>query len=277
MDWKQYEFITKYIYQTLACYRINIEGYGKDCRIRGDSGVMHQIDVLTSETDDSGTFRTAIECKYLNKKVNKDVVMKLLAIINDTNIPRGIIVSKSGYTADAQQYAKHHNILIVQLREAGKENNVQRKELQIGDLHLNVRLNIRRPVVTNMIAMGLDDKEFELHEKDQYQIFIEAKTGKKSTLFDGIMVFKEYLQEQEPFVKIRKEYSYQQSLLHFQSKIHKIKSITYTGLLTVRDKNQNKVFSIVDRVWLVMEKIFEEQTFIISEGGIIVDTSTNEI
>lgn len=47
--------------------------------------------------------------------------MKLLGIINDTEIKRGIIVSKNGYTPDAQKYAKHHNILIVQLREAGRE------------------------------------------------------------------------------------------------------------------------------------------------------------
>lgn len=99
LDWRKYESVTKYIYETLGQeYQIHIEGYGKDCKITGKSGVKHQIDVLTSETDDTGTYWTAIECKYWDKKVTKDTVMKLLAIINDTEIKRGIIVSKSGYT-----------------------------------------------------------------------------------------------------------------------------------------------------------------------------------
>ncbi|WP_316635982.1 hypothetical protein [uncultured Flavobacterium sp.] len=84
------------------------------------------------------------------------------------------------------------------------------------------------------------------------------------------MIFKEYLNKQKPFETVIKLYEHQQSYLHLKNSVHKIKSITYTGLLTVQDKNQNKTFSIVDKVWLLMEKIFEEQTFIISEGGLIV-------
>ncbi|RDI11251.1 hypothetical protein DEU42_106185 [Flavobacterium sp. AG291] len=37
------------------------------------------------------------------------------------------------------------------------------------------------------------------------------------------------------------------------------------------------MFSNVDRVWFLMEKIFEQQTFILSEGGIIVDTTTKKV
>lgn len=271
LDWKKYEFITKYIYETLGqMYNINIEGYGKDCKIWGSSGVEHQVDVLTSETDSTGTFRTAIECKYWNKKVTKDTVMKLLAILDDTNIKRGIIVSRSGFTPDAQQYAKHKNILLVQLREAGKEDNERPKELCIDDLNLNVKLTRRHPEVTSIIAMDFDNNKITLDEKDQYHIFIENTNGKKSRLFDDIMEFKCHLHGQKPFATVTKTHAHQQSLLYFQNNIFKIKSITYTGLLTIHDQNQNKIFSIVDRVWLVMEKIFEQQTFMISESGLIV-------
>lgn len=271
LNWKSYEFITKYIYDTLGQqYNINIEGYGRDCKIKGQSGVQHQIDVLTSESDHSGRYRTAIECKYLNKKVNKDIVMKLLAIINDTDIKRGIIVSKSGYTPDAQQFAKHNKILIVQLREAGKEEKEPPKQMHFFDLILNIKININSPVVTDITATDIDDKIIKLDEKDQYQIFIDKPNGRKSRLFDEIMVFKEYLNNQKPFKTITKLYEYQNSILRLQNSNQNIKSITYTGLLTVQDKNQKKTFSIVDKVWLIMEKIFEEQSFIISEGGLIV-------
>ncbi|MFP9117702.1 restriction endonuclease [Flavobacterium sp. RNTU_13] len=274
LDWKQYEFITKYIYETLGQgYNINIEGYGNDCKIMGYSGVPHQVDVLTSETDQTGTFRTAIECKYWDRKVNKDIVMKLLAIINDTDIQRGIIVSKSGYTPDAQQFAKHHNILIVQLREAGKEYPEQQRELHLFDLGINIGITRRRPIVTNIVAKDIENKSITLHKEDQYYIFLKHANGKITNLFDEIMVFNRYLQEQEPSVSVTKEYSHNQCLLYFPASVHQIKSITYTGFLTVQATKERKEFSIVDRVWLLMEKIFEQQTFVVSESGIIVDTT----
>jgi len=271
LDWVKYEFITKYIYETLGQeYNINVEGYGKDCKIMGNSGVEHQVDVLTSETGHNGTFRTAIECKYWNKKVNKDTVMKLSAILDDTDIRRGIIVSRSGFTPDAQQYTKYKNILIVRLREAGIKDKDLQKELQIGDLEINYKIILKRPEVTNITAVDCENNKITLHEKDQYQVLIENTAGKKSRLFDEIMVFKEYLHGQKPFVTVMRTYDYPHSVLHLQSNKQQIESIIYTGLLTVRDNNQTRTFSIVDKVWLIMEKIFEQQTFIISESGLIV-------
>ncbi|WP_185205015.1 restriction endonuclease [Chryseobacterium sp. C3] len=99
LDWKIYESLTKYIYDTLKKeYHIPVEGYGQNCKIKGNSGVMHQIDVLTAEFDGCQTYKTAIECKYWKKKVTKDTVMKLLSIINDTDIQRGIIVKEWIYS-----------------------------------------------------------------------------------------------------------------------------------------------------------------------------------
>jgi hypothetical protein len=277
LDWKQYEFITKYIYETLGSCNTTIEGWGNDCKVRGESGVTHQIDVLTSETDDMGTYRTAIECKYLNTKVTKDTVMKLSETINDAGIQRGIIVSKSGFTPDAQQFAKHRNILIVQLKEAGKQYSENQKPLHLFDLGINIGITRRRPVVTNIIATDTDGNQITLDEKDQYYIFVKHASGKITNLFDEIMVFKNYLNEQDPTITVSKEYSHQHALLYFPTNVHKLKSITYTGSLTVKDTTEKKVFSIVDRVWLLMEKIFEQQTFVVSEGGIIVDTSNKNV
>ncbi|MBZ4033887.1 restriction endonuclease [Flavobacterium sp. 17A] len=277
LDWQTYELITKYIYETLGQqYNINIEGYGRNCKIIGHSGVQHQIDVLTSETDQSGRYRTAIECKYLNKKVNKDIVMKLLAIINDTDVKRGIIVSKSGYTPDAYQFAKHNKILIVQLREAKKETKGPPKQMHFFDIVLNIKINIKRPEVTEIIALDIDDKIINLDEKNQYHIYVNKPNGRKTTLFDEIMIFKEYLNKQRPFKTVTKTYEFQDSILRLQNSTQKIKRITFTGLLNVQDKNQNTTFSIVDKVWLIMEKLFEEQIFIISQSGIIVQNLDNK-
>ena len=55
--------------------------YGRNCKIKGRSGVYHQIDVLTEQLGGEQYLLTAIECKYWNKKVNKDIVMKLSKIM----------------------------------------------------------------------------------------------------------------------------------------------------------------------------------------------------
>lgn len=42
MDWKTYESVTKYIYETLGQQNgVKIEGYGNDCRVIGHSGVYN--------------------------------------------------------------------------------------------------------------------------------------------------------------------------------------------------------------------------------------------
>lgn len=111
LDWKKYESITKYIYETLGKQSgVTIKGYSSTCTVKGKSGVSHQIDVLTAHSDGIHTYETAIGCKYWKKKVNKDIVMKLVQILEDTGISKGIIVSKSGFTRDGIQYAKHTNI-----------------------------------------------------------------------------------------------------------------------------------------------------------------------
>lgn len=66
--------------------------------MKGISGVSHQIDVLTSHSDGTTIYETVIECKFSKKKVNKDVAMKLVGLIEDAGINKGIIVSKNDFT-----------------------------------------------------------------------------------------------------------------------------------------------------------------------------------
>ena len=111
LDWKIYESITKYIYENLGHQDgVVVKGYGNDCKVKGKSGILHQIDVLTTHTDGNHNYDTAIECKYWKQKVNKDTVMKLAAIIDDAGISKGIIVTRSGFTKYGLEYAKFKNI-----------------------------------------------------------------------------------------------------------------------------------------------------------------------
>ena len=118
MDWQSYEELVKSIYKCLGEQQgVSVLGWGNACRVQGRSGVSHQIDVLTSHTDGLIHFKAAVECKHWNKKVGQDVVLHLLGVLGDTDIDKGIIVSKSGFTEPAKKFASQNGIGLLELRE----------------------------------------------------------------------------------------------------------------------------------------------------------------
>lgn len=151
LDWKEYEAITQYIYGALgAQYDIKVIGYGHNCKIKGQSGVQHQIDVLTEQFEGERRLLTAIECKYAKKKVNKDIVMKLSQTMQDAGIASGIVVCKAGFTPDAINFADHVGIKLVELREAGESDKEFNKTMEIGTLEINIGMMVTRANVANI-------------------------------------------------------------------------------------------------------------------------------
>lgn len=117
MDWEEYEKVTAGIYQALGqSSGVNVVCHGRGCILIGSSGVRHQIDVLTSHSDGVHTYRTAIECKYWNRRVDKAAVAKHASIVEDTGVEKGVVVSKSGFTRDAQALAIRKNMGLIELR-----------------------------------------------------------------------------------------------------------------------------------------------------------------
>ena len=82
LDWKSYEELVKDIYEQLgSATGVKILGYGNGCKCTGKSGVEHQIDVLTSHSDGIHEYQTDIECKFWDQHINKDIVMKVEAVV----------------------------------------------------------------------------------------------------------------------------------------------------------------------------------------------------
>ncbi|MBS7788055.1 restriction endonuclease [Flavobacterium sp. CYK-55] len=273
LDWKIYESITKYIYETLGKeFGVTIEGYGQDCKVIGKSGNAHQIDVLTSQTNGIHSSRTAIECKHQKKKINKDVVMKLLSIINDTGIEKGIIVSKSGFTRDALNFAKQYNIGLVELREIEeKDFDKSPKQIEIADIRLNIQIVTKRPEILN-IDIG-NDRNIKVKDEFHYHNFaIINKDGSFSLLIDYINNFRKEINLQNKMLeKIIKHYKTPEATLFNKATKEslKIDGISFTGQLNEITSNRNLNFTLVDEVWLIMKSIFENRTFSFSENGAI--------
>ncbi len=274
MDWKDYENITKYIYEELGRETgVTIVGYGNSFKVKGKSGVSHQLDVLTSHSDGIHNYQTAIECKYWEKKINKDVVMKVASIVEDTNIHKGVIVSKRGYTEDGISFAKQKNIGLVELRELDaaepKENNKE-TSFPIAELILNFKIKRNRPKILN-IEFDFVDINTKSDKIETNQMIIRLQDGNEVALNEYIISFKEELHKQEPSKRIKKYYELENAnLINTLSKeLAQIRGLTLIGFLEVKNMDNTRHFNIVDEVWLTMKSLFENNSYTISKLGMI--------
>jgi hypothetical protein len=273
LDWKTYESITKYIYETLDKESgVKIEGYGSKCKIKGKSGVQHQIDVLTSHSDGINLFLTAIECKYCKEKVNKEIVMKLAGIIDDCGFHKGVIVSKNGFTKDGVKFAKHKNIELVELRKfVESESKEISKISHLADVDLQIKTSIKR---TEILKCDIgDNRIIEVnHELEYYNFNVIMENGCQISLYDYIIKFrKEVNPENKKTEKLTKHYHVPNGVIYntLTKETFNINGVTLIGQLRVIKNNKNLIFNIVDQVWLIMKSIFDERTFTFNESGLI--------
>lgn len=118
MDWQSYEEVVKDIFECIgASHGVSIVCWGPSCLIQGRSGVSHQIDVLTTHSDGVASYKTAIQCKHWNTKVSLNIVRDMIGVLADTDIDKGIIVSKSGFTVPAKALTLNSAVGLLELRE----------------------------------------------------------------------------------------------------------------------------------------------------------------
>ena len=273
LDWIKYESVTKYIYETLGKeYGVTIVGYGSNFKITGKSGVKHQIDVLTQQTAGTLITRTAIECKYLNKKITKDVVFKLSGIINDAEIEKGIIVSRSGFTRDAIAQARNLNIGLVELREIEDKDFAENpRQIEIADLDIRVGVLKTAPEIIK-IDIG-NNRTIEIKDElDYYDFRIIKQEGSTLPLINLVNDFRIEVSEQNRMYEIitKKYDTFNSTLLNRKTKeSFSIDEVFFVGRLTKKDLSKSLMFTLVDEVWLIMKSIFDERTFSFSENGLI--------
>lgn len=267
LDWKGYESITKYIYETLGKKTgVKIECYGNNCKVKGKSEVNHQIDVLTVHSDGMHDYKTAVECKYWKEKINKDIVMKVSEIIEDAGINKGVIVSKNGFTPDGISFAKYKNIGLVELREIKDSDWKQKGEI------FGFKSQVHSPQI---LAVKIDNNEGI--NKNEYSniknLEIQHANGNIEPFSALTTRFKKELHTEEPFNIISKYYPLNDAfIINTENKSKtSIIGIHFEGQLTIRDIDLG--FKQVDQVWLIMKLHFEDKYFTISEKGIIQESS----
>jgi len=277
LDWQEYEAITQYIYGALgARYGIKVKGYGPTCKIKGKSGVEHQIDVLTEQFDGERQLLTAIECKSWKKKVSKDVVMKLSEIMQDSGIASGIIVCKMGYSKDTRSYAEYKGIKLVELREAD-ENDVDFKRIfEVGILDLNTQIMVSRGNVTS-IDLGSIIITGEKEIMAMYYAELHDSHGRAIPFSTYLKAFSEEVQRRGELLKTYTiNYPLSSKLFwKLPDKEIPVKKLSITGFLIKIERSYIRSFSLTDQVWLIMKELFDKRKLTLSKSGLIWNLPLN--
>jgi len=278
LDWRDYEAITQYIYGALGeKYGIKVVGYGHTCKVKGNSGVTYQIDVLTEQSDGEKTYRTAIECKFLKEKVTNDIVMKLQGVMEDAGIENGIIVCKTGFTRDTLKYAEHKGIKLVELWEAGENDANFKKTFDIGILDINTKTIVSRGVVTSIdfgsktVAVNGEDEMIGMHYIQLYDV-----SGNTISLSEFLKQFSLEIQRRGELLKTTTiEYPLNRKLFWRQSNNEiGFEKIAITGFYAKIDKSSKRSFNLTDQVWMIMDELFDKRRLTLSKSGLIWNLPT---
>ena len=278
IGWQDYEELVKDIYQALGqASGVEIECWGNACRVQGQSGVQHQIDVLTSHSDGLHQYRTAISCKYWNEKVGKLQVMEFAQIVEDARLSKGIMVSKMGFTAPVKTYAEFKNIGLVELRKPMNKDwegrirkihiNMIIDQTEIYDIRFDLTVpkpgpgeedfqggRVNWPMTLNEIYIGIPDQEADtlqkLADEEQRKHPDEEEYSLRFTA-DSVVTFPNHPN-------------------------HPANGCSVTGVsFKVRYNppiTEEIVISGDDHVYMIMESIFEKRRFTISKDGEIKES-----
>jgi len=109
-DWREFEDHVRQVYQSLLDLKGEKVVVARDATIRGRNDLDHQIDVYY-EFELAGTrHQVAIECKNMQRPLDKDRVMAFCSKVNDCLGVRGVIVAAHGYQSGARKFAEDNGI-----------------------------------------------------------------------------------------------------------------------------------------------------------------------
>ena len=110
----KYERLTALVLKTLDNAGVVVH----DLKLRGESTVKHQIDVVFDTS--GGKQRILIECKDFDVSgdlVGLGIVRDFLSVVRDIRPDRAIILTCNGFEKNAETFAQHNGIELAELRE----------------------------------------------------------------------------------------------------------------------------------------------------------------
>ena len=269
MDWQSYEQLTASIYEALGKESgVEIECYGAKCKVTGKSGAQHQIDVLVKHSNGVQVMRTAIECKYWDKKVNKTVVSTLAGYIQDAGIEKGVVVSKLGFTTQAIQLAEQMNIGLVELREPIEAD----WEGRVTEVHVEINMEVPHVYDVEIFQESVPNGESKKEQRNISHGMIQIVNPKQGaqTLTQVIQAELAKGPEEGAMVEISFSPGTIMKLLDDE------RQLKVTGIrFKVRYVHYNTNVSVdaADHIYMVMRDVFGKREFTLDHQGNLTESS----
>ncbi len=113
----EYEKFTREVCERLASNNgLLSSSVQHNVKLKGKSGLEHQIDVYWEYKKDGKVHWVAIECKNYSYGVSIGKVRDFYGVISDLDNVKGIMVTTVGYQKGAKQFADHYGISLMELR-----------------------------------------------------------------------------------------------------------------------------------------------------------------
>ncbi len=120
---EDYEKLAQKIYEDiLALDGVENIDVQHDVKVKGKSGVEHQIDVFWEYRYAGITHKVLIECKHYGHRVSLLHVRNLHGLLTDIPNSTGILVTTVGYQSGAEAYAKFYEMGLKRIRKPQGED-----------------------------------------------------------------------------------------------------------------------------------------------------------
>ncbi|ALG52144.1 hypothetical protein FORC6_1818 [Vibrio parahaemolyticus] len=114
---EDYEKLAQRMYEDiLALEGVDNIDVKHNVKIKGKSGVEHQIDVYWEYKYAGISHKVLIECKYYSHNVSLLHVRNLHGLLTDIPNSSGILVTTKGFQSGAEQYAQFYDISLKRIR-----------------------------------------------------------------------------------------------------------------------------------------------------------------
>jgi hypothetical protein len=110
---KQYENLLIYVYEQLSYFSGKDIKVERNVKLKGKSGVVHQIDVYYQFEMNGIMHKVVIECKDHKQKVEKSMIQSFKGVLDDLGNCVGIFASRNGFQSGAIEFAKHYDIELI--------------------------------------------------------------------------------------------------------------------------------------------------------------------
>lgn len=155
----EYELFVKDAYECLnSVDGLDNANIQHNVKLKGASGVYHQIDLYWTFELGGVSYKVAVECKDYKNRISKEKIAAFHDILVDIGNIIGIFASKMGYQSGAKQFADSYGIQLMEIRHPNDSDWKGRVRNIILDLRMRTISNVRSCTVLDqpkIISMGL--------------------------------------------------------------------------------------------------------------------------